>query len=330
MADSKFYSDQKKAQLRIREYNLVKKKYESFLNLNQQYLDLFGIYELLKMEHDHDLYEEYLKQISEFITEFDHFQVQMLLSDTYDQCDAIFELHAGAGGVDSQDWTLMLYRMYTRYFEHQGFKVELLNYQTSDEAGIRTASMIVKSDFAYGLLKGEYGVHRLVRISPFDAAKKRHTSFALVEVLPVIEDHDDLNIHEHDLKVDTFRAQGAGGQSVNTTDSAVRITHLPTGIVVSCQNERSQIKNRAQALKLLQAKLLQHHKNKETELINNIKGDHKEVGFSSQIRSYVLNPYQLVKDHRTGYETGQVDKVLDGDLDEFIKTYLYYLKQNNL
>lgn len=327
MGQPDFFLNKKEAEKIIRTYNTNNKKIEHYHFLTQQYEELMEYYELLKNVYDEALFQEYITQVDELLTIFNQFEVHVLLSEPYDHCEAIVELHAGAGGVDSQDWTQMLYRMYTRFFDSEKFDVELLHYQQADEAGIRTATFHVKSEYAYGYLKGEYGVHRLVRISPFDAAKKRHTSFALVEVMPVIEESQDHTIHESELKIDTYRAQGAGGQSVNTTDSAVRITHLPTGIVVSCQNERSQIKNRAQAMKLLKIKLGQHIKSQEQDVLSEIKGEHKEVGFSSQIRSYVFNPYQLVKDHRTLYETGQVDKVMDGDLKEFVKSYLYYLKK---
>lgn len=328
MAQPDFFSMNSNAEKMIKIYNTNNKKMQHYEQLNNQYIQLLDFYEMLKQEYDEHLFEEYAIQVDVFKKTFNDFEIQVLLSEPYDQCDAIMELHAGAGGVDSQDWTQMLYRMYTRYFDSEKFEVELLNYQQADEAGIRTATLLIKADYAYGKLKGEYGVHRLVRISPFDAAKKRHTSFALVEVMPVIEASQDQVIHDSELKIDTYRAQGAGGQSVNTTDSAVRITHLPTGIVVSCQNERSQIKNKAQAMKLLKVKLTQHYKSQEHEQLAQLKGEHKEVGFSSQIRSYVFNPYQLVKDHRTGFETGQVDKVMDGDLNDFIKNYLYYLKKD--
>ena len=247
----------------------------------------------------------------------------LLLNGPYDHNNCILEIHSGAGGTEACDWANMLYRMYLRYCEKHGYKTELLDYQEGDETGIKSATIRVIGTYAYGYLKCEKGVHRLVRLSPFDANNKRHTSFASVEATPEIEEDDtDIEIKEQDLKIDVYRASGAGGQHVNTTDSAVRITHLPTKIVVTCQNERSQIQNREKAMKLLKNKLrLLEEEKKERELAN-VVGEQKNIEFGSQIRSYVLHPYSLVKDTRTGVETSNVDKVLDGDLDQFIEAYL--------
>lgn len=246
----------------------------------------------------------------------------LLLNGPYDKNNCILEIHPGAGGTESCDWASMLYRMYTRYCEKKGYKVEILDYQDGEEAGIKSVSILVKGLNAYGYLKNEKGIHRLVRLSPFDSNNRRHTSFASVEVTPEIEKNDDIEIDEKDLKIDVYRSTGAGGQGVNTTDSAVRITHLPTKIVVTCQNERSQIQNKEHALNVLKNKLLILKMEQEEEKLNQIKGESKEINFGSQIRSYVLHPYSMVKDHRTNVETSNTDRVLDGDLDMFIEENL--------
>ena len=245
-----------------------------------------------------------------------------MLSGPYDKNDCILEIHPGAGGTESCDWASMLYRMYLRWCEKKNYKVEILDYQDGDEAGIKSVSIMVKGHNAYGYLKNEKGVHRLVRLSPFDSNNRRHTSFASVEVTPEIEQDTTIEIDEKDLKIDVYRSTGAGGQGVNTTDSAVRITHLPTKIVVTCQNERSQIQNKEQALKVLKSKLLLIKLEEQEKEMNEIKGDQREINFGSQIRSYVMHPYSMVKDHRTNTETSNVDKVLDGDIDLFIEDNL--------
>jgi len=249
-------------------------------------------------------------------------ELETLLNGKYDRNNAILTLHPGAGGTESQDWTEMLYRMYTRWAESKGYRVEVLDYLPGDEAGIKSVTISIEGENAYGYLKAEKGVHRLVRISPFDASGRRHTSFSAVEVMPEVNDETTIEIDPKDLKVDTYRSSGAGGQHVNKTSSAVRITHIPTGIVVQCQNERSQISNRATAMKILRSKLLElQMKEKEKELAQ-LKGEQQEIGWGSQIRSYVFHPYSLVKDHRTGVEKGNVHAVMDGDLDDFITGYL--------
>ncbi len=250
------------------------------------------------------------------------FELKTLLNGPYDHNHAILELHPGAGGTESQDWADMLYRMYTRYAQKKRFKVEVIDYQAGEEAGIKSVTLLIKGPYAYGYLKAERGVHRLVRISPFDSNARRHTSFASCDVMPEINDEIDIDLKDEDLKIDVYRSGGAGGQSVNTTDSAVRITHLPTGIVVTCQNERSQLKNKEQALSVLKAKLVQEEIKKQEETLKSIKGEQKDIAWGSQIRSYVFHPYQMVKDHRTNYEVAQVDLVMDGDLDGFINAYL--------
>ena len=244
------------------------------------------------------------------------------LSGEFDNNAAIFEIHAGAGGTESCDWAMMLSRMYSKYFNKKGYSYEVIDEQAGDEAGIKSIVYIVKGNYAYGYLKNEKGVHRLVRLSPFDSNNRRHTSFAAVDVIPEFEDNVDVEIKDSDIRVDVYRSSGAGGQGVNTTDSAVRITHIPTKIVVTCQNERSQIKNKETALKVLKSKLYQIKIKEKQDKINSIKSDHSGIDFGSQIRSYVLHPYSLIKDHRTGYETSNVNKVLDGNLDEFIESNL--------
>ncbi len=260
--------------------------------------------------------------VSQLETEINQIEMTMKLAGEHDDRDAIVAIHPGAGGTESQDWAEMLLRMYLRFCERKGWSTEMIDYQAGEEAGIKSATMIVRGEYAYGYLKSEHGVHRLVRISPFDAAKRRHTSFASVYVYPDIEEDIEIEINDKDLRVDTYRSSGAGGQHVNVTDSAVRITHLPTGIVVTCQNERSQHKNRDTAMKLLRARLYQLELEKRQAEQAKIEGEKKDIAFGSQIRSYVLQPYQLVKDLRTGYEVGDVQRILDGDLDGFVEAYL--------
>lgn len=251
-------------------------------------------------------------------------EFKRILGDPDDERNAIVSINSGAGGTEAQDWSEMLLRMYLRYTERMGFEVQMLDMQEGEEAGIKSATFVVKGPYAYGYLKGESGVHRLVRISPFDSNKRRHTSFSSVFVSPEIDDTIEVEIDEGDLRVDTFRASGAGGQHVNKTDSAVRITHIPTGVVVSCQNERSQHQNRVNALRILRARLYELEKEKQREKLEELHSTKKEIGWGSQIRSYVLHPYRMIKDHRTEYETGNVEPVLDGDLNEFIQRYLVF------
>lgn len=262
------------------------------------------------------------KLVRQLAFEINDIEMTMKLSGEHDDRDAIVAIHPGAGGTESQDWAEMLLRMYLRYAERRGWSSEMVEYQAGEEAGVKSATMIVRGEYAYGHLKSEHGVHRLVRISPFDAAKRRHTSFASVYIYPDIDEDIEIEINDKDLRVDTYRSSGAGGQHVNVTDSAVRITHLPTGIVVTCQNERSQHKNRDVAMRLLRARLYQVEVEKRKEEQQKLEGEKKDIGFGSQIRSYVLQPYQLVKDLRTGYEVGDVQRILDGDLDGFIEAFL--------
>lgn len=263
--------------------------------------------------------DEVMAQIE---TEITAIEMTMKLSGEHDERDVILAIHPGAGGTESQDWAEMLLRMYLRYAERKGWSAEIVDYQSGEEAGLKSATVMVRGDYAYGYMKSEHGVHRLVRISPFDAAKRRHTSFASVYVYPDIDEEIEIEINDKDLRVDTYRSSGAGGQHVNVTDSAVRITHLPSGVVVTCQNERSQHKNRDVAMKLLRSKLYQLEVEKRQEDQEKLEGEKKDIAFGSQIRSYVMQPYQMIKDLRTGYEVGDVQRVMDGDLDGFVEAYL--------
>ncbi len=277
---------------------------------------------MLEIEKDEGIVQE-LEQETVFIEQkVEEISLLLLLNGPYDKCDCILEIHPGAGGTESCDWALMLYRMYIRWCEKKKYKIEILDYQDGEEAGIKSVSIRVKGTNAYGYLKNEKGVHRLVRLSPFDSNNRRHTSFASIEITPEIEQDNDIEIDEKDLKIDVYRSTGAGGQGVNTTDSAVRITHLPTKTVVTCQNERSQIQNKEQALKVLKNKLLLRRIEEQEQELNAIKGEQANINFGSQIRSYVLHPYSMVKDHRTNVETSNVTKVLDGDIDIFIESNL--------
>jgi peptide chain release factor 2 len=288
----------------------------------QRASDARVLWELAEAEEDDATAAEAVREIETLERDIDSLEVTSLLGGEFDDSPAILEVHAGEGGTDSQDWAEMLLRMYLRWAERRGEKTELLEVTAGEEAGIKSATLTVSGRHAYGLLAAERGVHRLVRISPFDAAKRRHTSFASVDVTPEVEDDVDIEISPDELRIDTYRSSGAGGQHVNVTDSAVRITHLPTGIVVSCQNERSQLQNRAVAMRILKSRLLARaREEREAEMVA-LRGEKRDIGFGSQIRSYVLHPYQMVKDHRTDVETGNVQGVLDGDIDRFIEAEL--------
>ena len=276
----------------------------------------------MKLDSDQEIVEQIEESITNLPERLEKLNMLLLLSGPYDKNNCIIDIHSGAGGTEACDWALMLYRMYTRWCEKKSYKIEILDYQAGDEAGIKSASLLIKGPNAYGYLKNEKGVHRLVRLSPFDSNNRRHTSFASIEVTPEIEQDNSLEIEEKDLKIDVYRSSGCGGQGVNTTDSAVRITHLPTKIVVTCQNERSQIQNKEQAMKVLRNKLLLKKYEEQEKELKQIKGDQMNIEFGSQIRSYVMHPYSLVKDHRTNYETSNVSKVLDGDIDGFIEASL--------
>ncbi|MFP5112620.1 peptide chain release factor 2 [Bacillaceae bacterium C204] len=317
-----FWNDQQAAQTVISEANGLKDQVNEFYDLNNSFENLEISYELVKEENDEELRAELEDELQQLTARLSQFELQLLLSEEYDKNNAILELHPGAGGTESQDWGSMLLRMYTRWAEKKGFKVETLDYLPGDEAGIKSVTLAIKGHNAYGYLKAEKGVHRLVRISPFDSSGRRHTSFVSCEVMPELNDDIQIEVRTEDLKIDTYRATGAGGQHINTTDSAIRITHLPTGVVVTCQAERSQIKNREAALKMLKAKLYQLEIERQEQELLEIRGEQKEIGWGSQIRSYVFHPYSMVKDHRTSTESGNVQAVMDGDLDQFINAYL--------
>ena len=317
-----FWSDQKKALHTIRQKNALQSIVEQYEQLDEQMHSLEETINVLKEEMDEELMLMAEEEYQECLPKFDSFEIQVLLSHEYDQNNAILELHPGAGGTESCDWCSMLYRMYTRYAERHGFKVKVLDYLPGDEAGIKSVTFLVEGDKAYGYLKSEKGVHRLVRISPFDSGARRHTSFASLDVMPQFNDEIEIDLKDEDLEFETKRASGAGGQHINKTDSAVRLVHKPTGIVATCQNGRSQHENREEALRVLKARLYQLEIEKQEKKLAEIKGEQVANEWGSQIRNYVMHPYSLVKDVRTGYETSQVQDVLDGELDEFIFAYL--------
>ncbi len=300
-----------------------KEEYESYLSQVNNLLEMF---ELINVEFDETLYNELKKDIKRLDKDIDKLETKTLLSGKYDINNAIITLHPGAGGTESQDWAQMLYRMYTRWATQNAYTIKELDFLEGDEAGIKSVTALVQGEYAYGYLKGEMGVHRLVRISPFDSGGRRHTSFASLEVLPEITEDVEININPADLRIDTYRASGAGGQHINKTDSAVRITHIPTNIVAACQSERSQTMNKETAMKMLKSKLLNLKEQENKEKIEDLKGIQKDIAWGSQIRSYVFCPYTLVKDHRTGYEVGNVEQVMDGDLNDFMEAYLKYEK----
>ena len=300
----------------------LKGKVESYQNIENEISNLQELTELANMENDEDVAKDILKSTSKIENEIEKLQLETLLSGKYDKNNAILTLHPGAGGTESQDWAEMLYRMYTRWAAKNGYEVKELDYLEGDEAGIKSVTFEIVGENAYGYMKGEMGVHRLVRISPFDAGGRRHTSFASLEVLPEITDDIQIEINQDDLRVDTYRASGAGGQHINKTSSAVRITHIPTNIVVACQSERSQIQNRETAMRMLKSKLLNLKEQEQKDTIDELKGEQKDIAWGSQIRSYVFCPYTLVKDHRTNYEVGNVQSVMDGNIEGFIESYL--------
>lgn len=318
-----FWLDKRKSEEIISELNNLKKELEEMKNLKEKIENNIELIDLLKVENDDEikkLLEEDIKLLEKELTEK---ETLTLFNGPYDKMDAIIELHSGAGGTEAQDWAYMLYRMYERWSLKHNYKLEVLDITYQEDAGIKSASVIVKGQYAYGYLKSEKGVHRLVRISPFDSGARRHTSFASVDVTPFFKNENvNIDINQSDLRIDVYRSSGCGGQGVNTTDSAVRITHLPTKIVVTCQNERSQIQNKERALEVLKNKLYNLELEKREKEMKNLKGEVMDVNFGSQIRSYVMHPYSLVKDHRTNEETSNVLKVLDGDLDSFMNAYL--------
>ena len=319
---NEFWNDSKNSSLVLKKVKNLKDKKENYNRLNSEITNLLEILELLKQENDNEMEDELLRNKKNIEEEILNLEITTLLSGKYDENNAIVTIHPGAGGTESQDWAQMLYRMYTRWASFHGLSVKELDYLDGDEAGLKSVTFLVEGEYAYGYLKSEKGVHRLVRISPFDAGGRRHTSFASVEVLPEITEDIEIDINPDDLRVDTYRASGAGGQHINKTSSAVRITHLPTNTVVSCQTERSQIQNRETAMKMLKSKLLDLKEQEHKEKIEDLKGEQRDIAWGSQIRSYVFCPYTLVKDHRTNYEVGNVQSVMDGDLDKFMEEYL--------
>lgn len=321
MAKKDFWDDQEKAKQVSKEYESIKEEIKNWQSLEQETKDLLEITKLDKEAKDVNLRKEIEKQLKKLTKKFESFELLVLFSDKHDKNNAIVSIHAGTGGVDAQDWAEMLLRMILRYCEKKGFKTEITHISSGSEAGIKSAEIIVTGRFAFGYLKSENGVHRLVRISPYDAEKMRHTSFALIQVLPEIEETEH-EIKDEDLRIDTFRASGHGGQSVNKTDSAVRITHLPTKITASCQSERSQQQNKQRAMKILKSKLHKFFTEKVEAEKEKLRGEYTAAVWGNQIRSYVLHPYQMVKDHRTDHETSDINKVLDGSLDEFVESYL--------
>lgn len=322
MTDPTFWDDQKAAQKVIDETNGLKYRVESFEKMESTLEDLEVSYELVKEEADEELFQDLNEQLETYMEKINDFELEMLLSEPYDSKNAILELHPGAGGTESQDWASLLLRLYQRWAENKGFTVETLDYLPGDEAGVKSVTLLIKGHNAYGYLKTEKGVHRLVRISPFDSSGRRHTSFVSCDVTPEMDDDVEIEVRDEDIKVDTYRASGAGGQHVNKTDSAVRLTHLPTNIVVTCQNQRSQIKNRESAMKMLKSKLYQLEVEKQEQELAALRGEQKEIGWGSQIRSYVFHPYSMVKDHRTNVEVGNTQAVMDGEIDLFIDAYL--------
>jgi len=319
-----FWDNAEQAQSVLKERGGIKEIVDDLKLNSAEIEDSEVLAELSEEESDEPTAKEVFVKLGEIEKRVEELEFKRMLGGGDDPRNAIVSINAGAGGTEAQDWAEMLLRMYIRYGERSGYEVSMLDQQSGDEAGVKSATFIVKGSYAFGYLKGESGVHRLVRISPFDSNKRRHTSFCSVFVSPEIEDNIEIEIDDKDLRVDTFRASGAGGQHVNKTDSAVRITHIPTGIVVSCQNERSQHQNRYTAMKVLRARLYELEKEKQRAKLDKLSSAKKDIGWGSQIRSYVLHPYRMIKDHRTGYETGSVDPVLDGELGEFIKNYLLY------
>ncbi len=328
--DNGFWDNNEISSKILSELKVLKSDVSKYDNAYKLYEDALTYLELAQEENDNDSYKEAKSLSTKLGGELEKLEVNALLSDEYDKNNAIVTIHPGAGGTESQDWALMLYRMYTRWTQQNEFELEVLDYQDGEEAGVKSVSFLVKGENAYGYLKGESGVHRLVRISPFDANSRRHTSFAAVEVIPEISDEIVIDIKPEDIEMDVYRASGAGGQHVNKTSSAVRLKHIPTGIVVTCQTERSQMQNREYAMKMLKAKIYKLEKENHEKMMNNIKGETSDNAWGSQIRSYVFCPYTLVKDHRTGFETGNVQAVMDGKIDGFIYEYLKSYVKNDI
>ena len=320
--DAEFWDDLENSQKVLQKIKQLKEKQSRYAELCGEWDNLYTLIELANEMDDDSMLDELESGYAEFSRKLDEQRLTTLLTGEYDKNNAILSFHAGAGGTEAQDWTEMLYRMYTRWAERHGFNYKVLDYLDGDEAGVKSADIIIEGENAFGYLKSEMGVHRLVRVSPFDASGRRHTSFAAVEVMPEMTDDVQIEIKPEDLKVDTYRSSGAGGQHVNKTESAIRITHIPSGVVVACQNERSQHQNREVAMRMLKSKLMEIKEREHLDKIDDIKGVQMKIEWGSQIRSYVFMPYTLVKDHRTNYENGNVNAVMDGDLDGFINAYL--------
>ena len=325
MEDPGFWDNPDVSNKKMKELKNMKDTVGGFRKLETQYEDILTLIQMGYEENDESLIPEIEAELEEFKSEFDTLRISTLLSGEYDKNNAILKLNAGAGGTESCDWCGMLYRMYTRWAERKGFEIDVLDFLDGDEAGIKSITFQINGENAYGYLKSEKGVHRLVRISPFNAQGKRQTSFVSLDVMPDIEEDLDVEIDEKDLRIDTYRSSGAGGQHINKTSSAIRITHIPTGTVVQCQNERSQFQNKDKAMQMLKAKLYLLKQEANVEKLSDIRGEVKDIGWGNQIRSYVLQPYTMVKDHRTDVESGNVDAVLDGSLDTFINGYLKWL-----
>ena len=321
MLDANFWNDKENSEKVVSELNSLKRSLSDISKVKSEINDALELIEMLKSDNNDDIKNELESNVSKYEDIVSNLEVEVLLNGEYDKCDSIIDIHPGAGGTESCDWASMLYRMYTRFCEKKGYKIEVVDYQDGEEAGLKSVSMIIRGINAYGYLKNEKGVHRLIRISPFDSNKRRHTSFASVDVTPIYE-NSDFKIDPNDIRIDIYRASGHGGQGVNTTDSAIRITHIPTKVVVTCQNERSQIRNKETAMNVLKNKLYKLELEKKEKKLSSIKGENKDINFGSQIRTYTLSPYSLVKDHRTNTECGDPTKVLDGDIDIFINANL--------
>ena len=327
--DSEFWDDSRNSAAVLQKIKNINSKINKFKCCQEELDNLIELNSFLINDFDDELSNELYKNLLRIKKEIEKFELEILLNGKFDKNNAIITLHPGAGGTESQDWAEMLYRMYSRWANKNGYSVKELDYLEGDGAGIKSVTALISGENAYGYLKSEKGVHRLVRISPFDAGGRRHTSFASLDVLPEITDDIEIQINPNDLRIDTYRASGAGGQHINKTDSAVRITHLPTNIVVSCQSERSQIQNRETAMRMLRSRLLDLKEKEQKERIEDIKGEQRDIAWGSQIRSYVFCPYTMVKDHRTNYETGNVEAVMNGEIDEFIEAYLKYTMLND-
>ncbi len=325
-----FWDDLENSQKVLQESKSLENKIKKYNDMVSRLDDIITLIEMTQEEGETESNDEINHEVDAFTNDLETLKLSSLLTGEYDSCNAILTFHAGAGGTEAQDWTEMLYRMYRRWAERHNYQVELLDYLEGEEAGIKSASIMITGENAYGFLKSESGVHRLVRISPFDASGRRHTSFAALEVMPEIDDSIEIDIRPEDIKMDVYRSSGAGGQHINKTSSAVRLTHIPTGIVVSCQTQRSQFQNKDFAMKMLRAKLVEIKEREHLEKIADIKGEQKEIAWGSQIRSYVFMPYTLAKDTRTGYENGNIQAVMDGDLDGFINAYLKALSAGTL